>query len=229
MESWMTYLMYGAVGAIVLAILLIVAYRKKLQYDEEADRNILAEVWLPTGRPIPRVVKPGADGWVRLGKLGDYKLAEPRKLCKCGHDEKDHVKHNPQGGITCTTCACTKFEVDKVLPAIRRWAKYPSTPFLGLKALQTKIRTEAWWLNNPEPITPDENRTRVTAIDAQVHTREMEGESAAIQIQQLEAQQKQLIEAIGNQPNKMFVYVMLVAVILVSVINLVQAFASKGG
>ena len=58
-------------------------------------------------------------------------------------------------------------------------------------------------------------------MDAQVHTREIEGESAAIQIQLIEAQQKQLVAAIANQPNKTLVYVMLGAAIILGLIGVV--------
>lgn len=231
MIGWQLHLMYAAVGAIVIAIVLVVAFRKKATYDEEARGSVLADIWLPSGRSLRVVTKPTSDGWLRLGKLGDYKLATVKRVCDCGHDENDHVRPDPEKkAVRCQVkgCECTKFEEARAIPAVRRWAKYPMNPFLGLKLLQTDIRSESFWLNNPEPITPSENRTKITAVDAQVHTREIEGETVAIQIQQMESQQKQLASAIANQPNKMVVYVMLGINILVAVINLVQYLGMNG-
>jgi len=233
--GWQTNLIYAAVIAVAVAALLVIALVKKGQYDEEARNGLLAEVWLPSGRPVQRVIQSSPDGWVRMGRLGDYRLAVPRRICECGHDESDHqfITVDPKTRVKTVSvkchCGCTEFKEAKVIPAIRRWAKYPSNPFLGIKAIQTWIRTEAWYLNNPEPITPTENRTKVTAIDAQAHTREMDAQNVGIRIQESEARQKQLQAAIENQPNKMLVYGGLGGLILLSVIVLVQLIAMKGG
>jgi len=124
-------------------------------------------------------------------------------------------------------CVCAEYKMERVITAIRRWDKYPQRPFLGLSTLQVDVRTESWYYNHPEPITPPENRTLVTAVDAQFHTREIAAEMAAVEIQEQEARQQQLIKAIQAQPNKLVVYLLLGATVLVSVMNLIQ-YLSQG-
>jgi len=199
--GWQTNLIYAAVIAIAVAVLLVVAYIKKGQYEEEARGCILAEIKRETGWPLLKVVKPTPDGWVRVAK-GDYRLPIAKRK-----EAKEGEKNNPDG--------------QRLLPVILEWAFYPANPFLGLKVLRTPIRKQAWWENDPEPIVREEHRTEVTAADAQAHTREMDAMNIAIRIQEAEARQKQLQAALANQPNKMIVYVMLGIAILLSLIGIV--------
>lgn len=230
---WFVYLMNAAVLALIALGVLIGILKKRGEYAKVSAGKILAEVWLPTGRSIGVLARPTPDGWVNLGKLGDYRLAGERILCQCGHDHPAHElmhkgKNVIRGRCTVEGCECERMETDRILPAIRRWGKYPSAPFLGIKTLQVDVRTEAWYLNNPEPITAPENRTTVTAVDAQFHTREMAAEIAAVEIQEQEARQRQLMEAISNQPHKMLVYVLLGGNIFLGILILIQIF-SRGG
>ena len=104
-----------------------------------------------------------------------------------------------------------------------------------MKGLQTRIRKQDWWENDPEPITRPEHRTEVTAIDAQGHTREMDAMNLGIRIQEAEARQRQMMDAFTNLPNKMVLYVLLCASIVSSIIgvvmiyNLAKTLAAKGG
>jgi hypothetical protein len=223
--------MNGAILAIIALIVLIWVLRKRNQHSKEAEGKILADIWLETGRSVKGLVRPGADGWVRLGKLGDYRLATPKRICKCGCDESEHEKKAEGKEVVVMGCAasgCKKFELDKTIAPIRRWGKYPSNPFLGLRTLQVDVVTESWWRNNPEPITPEENRTRVTALDAAFHTRQGDTEKASEEINEQVAMQKQLNQAIANQPNKMVLYLMVGVNILVGVIILIQMFTQGG-
>lgn len=231
--SWFVYLMNGAILAFIALIVLIWVLRKRGQHAKEVEGKILADIWLPTGRSITGLARPTPDAWVKLGKLGDYRLATPKKICTCGHDEAQH-ELSIKGGEKdakeivrgkCSVCECTGFVVERTLSPIRRWGKYPSNPFLGLKSLQVDVMTESWWLNNPEPITPLENRTLVTSVDAAFHTRESDAEKASVEINEQEARQRQLNEAIANQPSKIVVYIGLGAVVLLEVIGLIQTFA----
>lgn len=231
MASWQINLIYVAIGAIVLAILLVVAIRKKVHYDDEARGSIKAVIKLPTGRPLEYIVRPTPDGWVRLGKLGDYKLAAERRICECEHDEQAHefaikgedIKEGVRG--KCTQCVCIEFKLKRVIPAIREWARYPSTPFLGLKAIQTEIRTQDWYLNNPEPITPSDHRTVVTAVDAAMHTREMDAQSVGIKIQELETHQRTILDALAKLPNATILYIGIGAAVLIPIINFVRSLS----
>lgn len=222
---WFVYIINLAVLAFVALGIMIWVLRKRNRHAQDAHGKILAEVWLPTGRSIPVLAPPSPDGWVSLGKLGDYKLSGERRICKCGHEEAFHNVGTAKGKseivrTDCIKCPCQEFQVDKLVPAIRRWAKYPPNPFLGLKTLQVDVRTEAWPLNNPEPITPAENRTIVTAVDAQFHTREAAAEMAAVEIQEHEARQRELQKAINNQPNKIVVYVGIAAVVVLQILGM---------
>ncbi len=210
--AWFVYLMNGAILAILAVVALVAILVKRNQYAKEAKECILVEILMPTGWSVYRVVKPLPDGWVKVGK-GDYKLA-------VGED-------NP--GTLTDEERCQRRKEYKLNTAAKRWAYYPMRPFLGLKALQVPIRTESFYYNNPEPITWPEHRVKVTAVDAQAHTRQMDAMNVGVQIQESDARQKQLVEAINNQPNKIVVYIMLGGAILVGVMNLVQWFSSSGG
>ena len=227
---WFVWIINLAVLSFVGIAVLIWVLRRRSKHAADSYGKVLGEVQLPTGRSLYTLVKPSPDGWLSLGKLGDYRLAGERRICKCGHEEGFHEmaavgKTNEIIHGKCIRCDCGKCEVEKLIPAIRRWGKYPPAPFLGLKTLQVDVRTEAWYLNNPEPITPPETRTTVTAVDAQFHTREAAAEMAAVEIQEQEARQRQLLEAIQNQPHKLVLYIMLSVGILLGIMNIVQAFA----
>ena len=230
---WFIWIINGAVIAVVAVVVMVSVLRRRDRHAREAHNKVLAEVQLPTGRSLFTLVRPSPDGWVTLGKLGDYKLAGERRICQCGHEEGDHILSvEPKTQVVvrgkCNKCECTDFKMARLIPAIRRWGKYPPTPFLGLKTLQVDVRTESWYLNNPEPITPPETRNTITAVDAQFHTREMAAEIAAVEVQEQEARQRQLMEAIRNQPHKMVLYIMLGASILIGILALVQIYAQRG-
>jgi hypothetical protein len=220
-----------AVLAFVALIVMIVILRRRGKHALEAHGKVLAEVQLPTGRSLKRLVAPTPDGWVHLGKLGDYRLAGERMLCACGHEDSFHdygtdSKKNPvRGKCMVDGCACAEYKMERVITAIRRWGKYPERPFLGLSTLQVDVRTESWYYNHPEPITPPENRTLVTAVDAQFHTREIAAEMAAVEIQEQEGRQRELMKAIANQPHKTVVYVLLGGTLFAVIMLIVQVMS----
>jgi len=235
MANWQIHLLYVAIGAIVLAIVLFVAFRKGAQYKEEARVNFKALIRMPTGRPLKFIVKPTPDGWVRLGRLGDYKLPSEMGICECGHSDQEHEfdikegrdirEDTVRGKCTHDSCSCTEFKLKRVLPAIREWSPYPDRPFLGIPNLQTEIRTQDWYLGNPEPITPPDRRIVVTAVDAAMHTREMDAQNVGVRIQGLETQQKTILDALNKIPNAAVLYVMLGAAVLIPVINFVRSLS----
>ncbi len=106
-------------------------------------------------------------------------------------------------------------------PARRRYGKHPMNPFMGLSWLQVPIRIESWYLDNPEPIKVPEDKIVATSAEIKAMTREIQATTAAMEIQEIEARQKELTNAILNQPNKTVVYVLLAAVSLVSIITLI--------
>lgn len=229
LPRWFIPLMDGAILVGVAFVIMVWVLRQRGQNAKKAEGKILAEVWLPTGYPVRKLVKPGPDSWIKLGELGDYKLASPKNLCKCGHDEASHIigikgtdkeiKQVVRG--KCVLCPCMSYEFKESIAPVPRRAKWPLNPFLGLGTLQVDVRTEAWWLNNPEPITPIENRTLVTSVDAAFHTRESDAEKASVEINEQEARQKQLTSAIANQPNKMVLYIGLGLIAILLIVNLV--------
>lgn len=225
MESWAIHILYVAIVAIIVAILLVIAYFKKKTYLEEARGNVLAVVKRPTGWPLKKIVAPTPDGWVRVAK-GDYKLATQLKEKK-PEDITDEERCRVSGEY-------------KFSPWAFEWDVYPSTPFLGLKVLRVPIRRCEWWENDPNPIIKPEflpawkcscgkEYHSVTAADAQAHTREMDAMNVAIRIQEAEARQNEMQKALANLPNKVVLYGLLFAAVLFNVISLIRGMTPPGG
>ena len=108
--------------------------------------------------------------------------------------------------------------------AHRRWDKHPRNPILGLTWLQVPIRIESWEKDNPEPIRPTYEKIIATAAEIKAISREVQAANSAMEIQEIDNRQKELINAITNQPNKMIVYVMLGAAVLISGISAFMLF-----
>jgi hypothetical protein len=192
----------------------------------------MAEVWMPTGFPQTKIVKPSPAGWVDLGKLGQYKLAVAQNICKCGHAENHHtevrIEQKDTGpkkittlGGTCQECTCPKFEFDHSTNYVRRWGRYPERPFLKLWQLQVPIRKESFFYNNPEPITPPEERIKVTATDAALLVRQLNAQETATEIVETQALEKQLLNTVANLPNKMVLYIGIVGILVADVVILI--------
>lgn len=106
-------------------------------------------------------------------------------------------------------------------PERRRYGKHPLSPFMGLSWLQVPIRIESWAKDNPEPIRPTYDKIVATSAEIKAMTREIQATTAAMQIQEIDARQKELTNAIANQPNKTVVYVMLGLCAVASVVCVV--------
>lgn len=91
-------------------------------------------------------------------------------------------------------------------PGMRRYGKHPMNPFMGIPWLQVPIRVESWFQDNTEPIRQTYTNPIATAAEIKAMTREVGAATAAMQIQEVEARQKELTKAIANQPNKMIIY-----------------------
>ena len=113
-------------------------------------------------------------------------------------------------------------------PEKRRFGKYPMAPFMGLKWLQVPIRIESWAKDNPEPIRWSYDKSVATSAEIKAMTREIQATTAAMQIQEIDARQQELTNAISNQPNKMIVYIGLGLCALASVICLVYIIQLAG-
>ena len=213
------HLVYAAIIAIIIAILWTVAFFKKKQYMEIARGSIKAVIKRPTGWPLVKIVTPFPDGWVRVGK-GDYKIAEQLKQEGKTREALTDEEHQKLGEY-------------KAPPGVFEWDVFPPRPFLGLAVLQVPIRRLEWWENDPTPIMKPEfmptwacacgkEYFSVTAVDAQAHSREMDAQNVAVQIQEAEARQKTMMNALAGLANKTIVYVGLAAAVLVGIIGLVQ-------
>lgn len=212
---------------IAIAIVFIIGIIKHGQNEQDSRGKIMAEIRTETGWPFRKVAMPFPDGWVRVGK-GDYMLPRIKK------DGDDGELVGVLAGVTAEKAqeirkggSGTAVAVVKTI--ITEWDRYPSNPWLGMKWTQVPIRKQSWWENNPDPIVRPKYRIEVTAADAQAHTREMDAMNVGIRIQESEARQKQLMEAMTNQPNKMLVYILLGANILASVIGIAIATGKIGG
>ena len=110
----------------------------------------------------------------------------------------------------------------------RRFSLYPRSPLMGLKWLQVPIRTETWYQDNPEPMQQNYDHKEATAAEIKAVTREIQATTAAMQIQEIEARQNELVKAITNQPNKMIVYIGVGCAALFSLICLILVAQMAG-
>ena len=114
-------------------------------------------------------------------------------------------------------------------PDKKRWGMHPRLPFIGLRSLQVPIRKETWYKDKPEPITdPKTNLSPLTAAELKAIQREGRATMAARHSQQLEAANKQVIEAIANQANKAYVYLGLGIIGIGVVVMVVRLFLMGG-
>lgn len=102
----------------------------------------------------------------------------------------------------------------KLNPKKISWGLHPRLPFMGLASLQIPIRKETFYKDNSNPAFQDKTTPPITAAEIEAMTKEAMATTAAAQAIELASQQKALINAIGNQPNKMYVYVGLGAIII---------------
>ena len=188
---WFLHLMNLAILAIVGIVIVVAILVKKGQYQREAAKCIQAEILTATGWPEYHTVRCGInDEWVKIGS-GDYKLD----------------------------------------PNHKRWGVHPRLPFMGLASLQVPIRKETWYKDNPNvpqdvkdknpnvPAFRNPGTPQVTSAEIQAKSREAAAIGAAAEVAELEAQQRRVVDAIANQPNKMVVYVGLgIAIILGAIV-----------
>ena len=212
--SWYMYLMYGAIAAIVLVILLVVAFRKKGDYEQEVKGKIKAVVKRETGWPLKKVVKPMIDGWVRIDR-GDYKLPDDSQQKETFDKLSDVEKH--------------LFAGDRMtIPSAMEWDFYPDNPFLGLKSLRVPIRVQEWYENDPRPVTWLRDREpEVTTAEAQAHTRQLDAMIAGVRAQELESKSRQMMEAFQRIADKNLVYILLVANIIIGIVIAIKVMGVK--
>ena len=114
----------------------------------------------------------------------------------------------------------------KLDPNHKRWGFHPRLPFMGLASLQVPIRRETWYKDAPKslPVFPQQNSPEITAAEIQAKTREAAAIAAGAEIVEIEARQRQLVDAITNQPNKMVVYVGLGIIGILGAIVAINTF-----
>ena len=207
--SWFTILMDLAILAIVGIVALIYINYKRGQYQRAAVRCIRAEVVQPTGWSKFYIVpcEPDAKS-VTVDGLS-YFLDFPETEVIVGAAQIDRGKGNPGKG-----------EKEKEAPANqRRWGRHPMVPFLGLTTMQVPIRIETWYLDNPIPVrqgavpSPD-----YMAMEIEAMKRGAIAAAGTIKLAETEARQKELANAIGNQPNKTYVYAGIVAILIAVIV-----------
>lgn len=205
---WFVYLMNLAILAIVAIVVFIWMNVKRGQYLQESQTHIQAEIILETGHSEFYTVKCGAnDEWVRIGNRR-YKLNKNR----------------------------------------RRWGLHPRLPFIGLRSIQVPIRKETWYKDDPNPAyrirkalsSGDEEKqllkeqdlqtaeNTLTAAEVNAMVREEQAIEAAAEAIEMQHRQKELTNAIANQPNKTIVYLMLGVADLGLVILVVQRLIMGG-
>lgn len=224
--SWYFNILYAGVAAIVIAVIFVIAWRKKGQYEKEASGNILCIIKRDTGWDLMKVVTPFSDGYVRVGR-GDYKLPVggkdflPEELPD-GYPLDDEGNPLPKAQLSVEDRL--KFYNERHLePSAFRWRRYPTTPFLGLKALQVPIRAAEWWENDPRPITKRGDREpEVTAAELQAHTRQLDAQNLGIKIHEGEERERRFMQVFSSLCNKYIVYIGLGAILIGVVISIVM-------
>lgn len=122
----------------------------------------------------------------------------------------------------------------KLNPHKRRWSRYPPNPFLGLKVLQTQIRTETWDYGNPNPLVAPESDgvlidhdthiplyPVVTSQQIYAYSNNIQATRTIAEEQEYIDMQDQIKKTFGNQPNKWYVYGGIGVVGLLSLISLI--------
>jgi hypothetical protein len=138
----------------------------------------------------------------------------------------------------------------------RRWGKHPRVPWLGFKSMQTDIRKETWFKDDPNPayrakkklvvpgdrpltvqerealLLTDEERQKgvsvLTSAEVNAKTKEAAAIFAGLQANELEANQKVLTTAITNMLAKMPAYVFFFIIIALGVVGLVMQYRAGG-
>lgn len=197
------------VAAIGVAVVFFWAMRKQAGYRQDVVGKVKVVVHRLTGWPLIKVVPETADGWVRVDK-GDYKLPRDNEQKAIFDALPEDEKHKLLGE-------------KQIIPPAMEWSLYPERPLLGLKQLQTPIRTVHFDENDPRPRTwLRDHEPEVTASVAQAHTRQMDALVAGVRAEQLEKQTKNIADALGNIARKNIVYLLsggsLVATIIVIII-----------
>jgi len=127
--------------------------------------------------------------------------------------------HTVRCGINDTFVTIGKGEY-KLDPNHREWGRHPRLPFMGLASLQEPIRRATWFKDNPNiPAYGKSSPPEITAAEIQAKSREAAAIAAGAEIVEIEARQRQLVDAITNQPNKLVVYVGLgIAIVLGAIV-----------
>lgn len=202
--QWFVWIIDAAVIAVVGMFAMVFILYKRGVYQKKAVTCILAEILLPSGWPQYHIVPCAIDS---------------RSISIDQGVDKDG---KPLGDF-----------VYMLNPKRRRYTLYPQNPIMGLKWLQVPIRTETWFQDNPEPIQEDYSNKIATAAEIKAVTREIQATAVAMEVQEMEARQKELIKAISNQPAKMIVYIGLGCAALFSLVSLIivaqMAGISMGG
>ncbi len=168
--------------------------------NERATRGkVIAEIWEPSGFPVRHLVDIAPDG--KTVEVDNATYALPKEPTP---EEAGKIQHH--------------------YPARRYvlWSKFP----IGNKVT---LRIESWEKDNPEPIRPTYERPTVTSQEWTAQKRAIQATALAMRIQENEARQKQLENAIANQPNKVVVYIGLAIVAIIGIVTAVNAVQAAGG
>jgi len=202
-------------------------YRQMLR-----GNKMVAEIWRSNGFPTRHLAKIEDNGKTVQVDDCTYFLAreEDEKQYQLADEEK---KERADRGITKTA-----EKRNKPYP-IKRWAKWPEKPFLGMGSLQRTLRLESWEEDNPEPMRPYYGTItaeglfvgHLHATASEVTSLKNEAEAAGLvgQIEEARARQEITERALANQPNKTYVYIGLVIAIVAAGVAAFMSFQAAGG
>jgi len=165
-----------------------------------AQGKIIAEVWEPSGYPVRKLTK-----WDRTGKTVEVDGCTYFLSKELTSKEKDELLEQ---GIA-------------VYPS-HRYTNYGFWPFKAI------LRIESWERNNPEPIRPRYDKPVMTAAEITASKNEIQATTLAMDIQENQERQKQLTNAIANQPNKLVVYILGIGTMLLSFVTLIIVWQLTG-
>lgn len=166
----------------------------------KAQGKVVAEIWEPSGYPVRKLAE-----WDATGKTVEVDHCTYFLMKELSRQEKEELAEE---GIN-------------IYPS-HRYTNYGIWPFKVI------LRIESWERDNPEPIRPRYDKPVMTAAEITASKNEIQATTLAMDIQENQERQKQLTSAIANQPNKMFVYILLGGTLFISFITLVIVLQFSG-
>lgn len=210
--SWYFIIFAVAIG---VAVAFFVIHQKTQQYRQFVVGKVKVIIHRKTGWPLTQVVEAAQDGWVSVGKC-EYKLPTDDEQKAIFDKLPEEEKHRLLGEKL-------------IVPPAMEWTFYPETPLLGIKSTRVPIRTVHFDENDPRPRTwLREHEPEVTGVIAQAHTRQFHALQAGIRAEELDKENKRIMQALGNLMSKNVQLIMGIGSIALNVVILIMLYKQGG-